>query len=382
MISRYSPLCLTISLGSDCNLNCVYCYSLLQSHQASDLDLCENDFLNCIQCAAELIAHNCLSKRRPFFLGFQGSGEPLIHFDLLKKIYGLISDMLQKRGLPKFSFITSNGCMEGYKYSWVAKHFDRICLSLDGDQNIHDLHRRTSEGEGTYPRAMTALRILRENRKTPVIRTTVTLHNAHLLVPIMKHFIERLGLREFQVEPVYGLNPCNALSPDPEVFVKNFLAAKKYVNAAGGQINYSGHRSEQPHGPYCNVLKNVLFIGRRGTASACLFRDNENRESPFTIGYYDDNMNRFIINKTRVRDVENTAAQMYSECATCEIRDSCVKGCPDMCILTDSAASPVSQSLRCQINRMLFERDKHEESNATISGASFGERPDTAVQYR
>ncbi|MFZ5516591.1 MAG: hypothetical protein ACOY90_08115 [Candidatus Zhuqueibacterota bacterium] len=271
--------------------------------------------------------------------------------------------------------------MEDYKYSWIANHFDRICLSLDGDRNAHDFQRRHTSGTGTYPSVMAALRILSENRKIPVIRITVTRHNAHLLAPIMTHFIDDLGLREFQVEPVYRLSVGNALYPEPDIFVFNFLRAKKIVSRAGGMINYSGYRSNQQHGPYCNFFKNVLFIGRRGIASACLFKDDEAIESLFAIGHYDVEANRFLINTNKVRDLECSAHKLYLECVRCEVQDSCVRGCPDLCRLSHEAAYPVTQSLRCRINRLLFEYEKHEVYNSGVCSESVSERSDTTNQY-
>lgn len=352
----FAPECLTINLGSDCNLNCLYCYS--EKNQAESNDhLNETEFLDCVSKAAEIVASNCTAKNIPFYLGFQGSGEPLMYFELLKKSFQLISDLAQQRHLKLFSFITSNGCMEADKYEWAASHFSRICISLDGSQEINDLQRTFNDKNGTYHRICDTINILRQNHQVPAIRTTVTKYNVDKLAPITAHFINELELLEIQVEPIYLVSQNGDLSPDPETFVENYIAAKMFANQSGATLSYSGFRRNETHGRYCNINKNVLFIGRNGNASLCLFKDSEKKESPFVIGNYDAIENRFVIDHDKISKLTAAANKLYPECEGCDIRNSCVKGCPDRCLFENGWTESIHENLRCKINRLLHRKE-------------------------
>jgi radical SAM protein with 4Fe4S-binding SPASM domain len=357
--NSFSPECLTISLGSDCNLNCLYCFSKNSKTKKNNI-LNETDFLKCISKAAELVAVNCMRKNLPFYLGFQSSGEPLMYFTKLKLIFEIVSAIIQKNNLRLFSFITSNGCMEKEKYQWVATHIDRICLSIDGNEEINDIQRRTKDKKGTYRRILDTIDILKQNNKTPAIRTTVTRHNVNQLVRIVRHFIE-MKLLQIQVEPVYLLQSNGDLTPSPDLFVENYLKAKIIASNFGGMLNYSGYRKNERHGTYCNINKNVLLIGLNGNASICLFKDSENTESPFIIGHYDTCNEQFIIEDKKIDKLKKLIKRRYHDCEKCEIKDSCVKGCPDFCVMEKDANYTINESLRCKINRLLYQKEMEHE---------------------
>lgn len=363
METQFSPECLTISLGSNCNLNCLYCYSRNESFENSSA-LSEGELVRCIAKASEIVAENCKSRKLKFYLGFQGSGEPLLYFELLTKIYEQVSAISRKNGLELFSFITSNGCMEQGKYVWLARHFNRICLSIDGSKEMHDLQRRYLDRRGTYDRVAETIHTLKRNNKFPVVRTTITKYNVDSLVPIVRHFVKELGLLEIQIEPVYLVQRGKTLHPPPDEFVYHFLKARELASKSGGNLKYSGYRKNEIHSVYCNINKNVLFIGRNGTASICLFRDSENKDSPFVIGFYDSKEDQFFIDYEKVSELKKRASRLYQACENCEIQNSCVKGCPDICLFEADANFPIQESLRCQINQLLFEKENSHERNS------------------
>ena len=352
----FSPECLTISLGPDCNLNCLYCFSKKDKTKEYTI-LNETDFVKSVSKAADLVAANCREKNIPFYLGFQGSGEPLMYFHKLKKTYERVERVVRKNHLRLFAFITSNGCLEREKYQWVAERFHRICLSIDGHEKLNDSLRRTKDKKGTYGHIVDTIDLLKQNHKTPMVRTTVTRHNVNQLVPIVRHFIKDLKLVDIQVEPVYRTSSKDGLAPLPDVFVENYLKAKKLAADSGANLHYSGYRKDEKHSVYCTINKNVLFIGPNGNASMCLFRDNEPKESPFAIGHYDIQNDRFIIDEQKIEKLKKITQRLYHDCKDCEIVDSCVKGCPDVCIIEKDVHDPIKESLRCKINRLLYQKE-------------------------
>ncbi len=346
----FSPECLTISLGNHCNLDCLYCFA--QKEQISKKTLPESEFTRCIEKAGELVARNCFAKNIPFYFGFQGSGEPLLYFEKCKRIFNRIQFVAEKYHVKLFSFITSNGCMQDECYEWVAQNFDRICLSLDGDRESNDRHRLTKNGLGTYHRIVSAIGLFQKKSKNCVIRMTVTRYNVHKLVPIVLHFIKDLGVSDIQVEPVYFNR---SLAPSPRQFAEQYLDAKHHAQNIGVVLNYSGCRKHKKHGPYCNMDRNVLYIGPLGTASVCLFKDYEEKTSPFSIGFYHAGQDLFVLDNNKIDRLIEKFNQPIPACNGCELTEYCVKGCPDLCVLDAGAHSKVKNTIRCQINRLLYE---------------------------
>ena len=257
----------------------------------------------------------------PFFLGFQGSGEPLVHFETLKRIYQQVRSLTRKHRLILNSFITSNGCMAKEYYKWIAERFDRICLSIDGDKKLHDLHRNTQSGSGTYSQVVKTLSFLHNQGTHPVVRITVTRYNADFLPGIVNHLVKDLHIYDIQVEPVYF---CESLYPEAGLFVENFVEAKQVAAAQGAVLRYSGYRKNEKHGPYCNVNRNVLYVGPKGTASICLFKDQEDKQSPFVIASYEPECDRIFFQNEKIKQLKKHASQLYVDCRECDLSDSCV----------------------------------------------------------
>ena len=64
-IDDYSPECLTVSLGPECNLQCIYCYAKNDLIEKSD-KLDKSYFFDCVWAAADIVAENCIEKQKPF----------------------------------------------------------------------------------------------------------------------------------------------------------------------------------------------------------------------------------------------------------------------------------------------------------------------------
>jgi uncharacterized protein len=346
----FEPECLTIGLGNSCNLDCSYCYAKVRpAHATPPLD--GPDFLAAVRAGAEQVARTCERKRLRMSFGFQGAGEPFLNFALLVRVDDAVRAIAASHALLVFSYITSNGTMGDVPYRWAAERFDRICLSIDGPPRLHDLARRFRNGDPTSAKVEDAVKLLKALGKTPACRVTVTRDNVDGMAEMAGFLFVDLGLTDVQFEPVYRYPDLN---PDPEKFVQGLLAARTIARSRGGVVVYSGHRPGETHGPYCQTSRRVLFVTRNGTASACLFHESEESDSRFTIGTHSSKTGVFAIAQQRIDEIEAAVARLPDACQACAIRDHCVGGCPDLCPLDPTCqARDVTQSLSCQINRLL-----------------------------
>ena len=373
-IELFKPECLTINLGSGCNLGCSYCFVKEKQIFKKLKNVSEQkQFIRAVESAARVVIKNCQEKKQPFFFGFLGDGEPLVQFELVQEIYNICRKLFEEQPVSSFlarspqdpellsffSFITSNGTLEEHKYRWVARNFRRVCLSVDGPEWIHDQNRRFSDGTPTLKQIKNTLSVLRAEGCYPVCRTTVTPQHTQYLSEIVQFLGEELDFRFIQIEPVYHLNNKPEAFSAKE-FAENLLMARTVAREMGSDIIYSGYRPDEIHGPYCNILKNVLSMTPDLKALTCGFDRPNSKYSE--IGAYDPKQDFWVLNQERIADIKEKLALYPEVCKECSVVEHCVRGCPDFCILDCDIKQEVADCStlidkpRCQINRALYEK--------------------------
>lgn len=180
----------TLSLTHRCNLSCEYCYSGRKLSQ----DMSE-------ATAQEIVdlAINMTPPGQRIEFGFFG-GEPLLRFDLIKRITGYIREKEQETGTPVSLGVTTNGTLltepilDFFREEGVG-----LCISLDGPAHIHDQNRCYRDGRGSFRDVARNLGLA----------------------------LERLG--KLQVNAVYGPNTIDSL-PNTILFLTRLGVSAIHVN--------------------------------------------------------------------------------------------------------------------------------------------------------
>ena len=139
----------TICITQRCNLNCIYCY---QKHNEKSIS-----YETAIKCIDDIFQKDTVNTEK-VEINFIG-GEPLLEFDLLKKLFYYVQNEYKK---DFYFFITTNGTvLNDEMKDWIVKHKENFILglSLDGLKNTHDYNRSNSFDKididffrNTYPR--------------------------------------------------------------------------------------------------------------------------------------------------------------------------------------------------------------------------------------
>lgn len=188
---------LVLNVSNRCNMGCHYCYGGgfqdLQSGQQMSWSVAKRsvDFL--LQRAGS---------RRKVTLVFFG-GEPLLNFELIKRVVLYARRQATERGLFVDFTITTNGTgLTGEVIDFLKRHRFGVTVSLDGPKEIHDRRRVFKNGRGTYEVILPRIRALLDAYRDRPIGARVTLTRGVTAVgEIFAHLID-LGFAEVGFSPV------------------------------------------------------------------------------------------------------------------------------------------------------------------------------------
>ena len=190
---------LCLHVAHVCNLNCSYCFAsqgkyhgerALMSYEVGKQAL---DFL---------VANS--KGRRNLEVDFFG-GEPLMNFDVVKRLVAYARSIEKEAG-KNFRFtLTTNGMLiDDDVIEFANKECTNVVLSLDGRKEIHDKYRVDYAGRGSWEKIVPKFQKLVEARegKNYYMRGTFTHENPDFLKDI--ETMLDLGFTELSMEPVVG----------------------------------------------------------------------------------------------------------------------------------------------------------------------------------
>ncbi|MBQ6265691.1 MAG: thioether cross-link-forming SCIFF peptide maturase [Clostridia bacterium] len=318
-------LCLHVSHA--CNLNCEYCFaaqgkyhgkSALMSFEVGKKAL---DFL--------VAASGTRTNLEVDFFG----GEPLMNFDVVKRLVEYARSIEKEHG-KNFRFtLTTNGVLiDDDVIDFCNRECHNVVLSLDGRKEIHDSKRPTPSGGGSYDLILPKFKKLVEarNGKGYYMRGTFTHANTDFTNDIF-HMAD-LGFTELSMEPVvckpgepYALteNDLPVLLEQYEILAKEMIKRRK----AGNGFTFYHYMIDLKAGP-C-IYKRISGCGS-GTEYMAVTPSGDLYPCHQFVGdknYLMGNVFEGVTNEN-IRS-QFAACNVYSreECKNCWARLYCSGGC-------------------------------------------------------
>ncbi len=188
---------LCLHVAHTCNLNCSYCFASQGKYHGERALM---SFEVGKQALDFLMANS--GSRRNLEVDFFG-GEPLMNFDVVKRLVAYARSVEKEHG-KNFRFtLTTNGMLiDDDVIDFANREMSNVVLSLDGRKEVHDRFRVDYAGRGSYDRIVPLFRKLvqaRENRNY-YMRGTFTHYNPDFLEDIRTML--DLGFTELSMEPV------------------------------------------------------------------------------------------------------------------------------------------------------------------------------------
>lgn len=356
----FAPECLTIYLSNHCNLACSYCYAApsrdRRSHDSSP-ELDRTITIDNVRAGADLVARICARKGKRFVIVLHGGGEPTLHWALLEEVVSVTRQVAARHGLEWWAYVATHGAISTEKAEWLSEHFSLIGLSCDGPVDIHDAQRPTRGGVGTSAIVERTARILAARGTPFVVRATVTRANMSRQTEIVRYLHDRLAASEIKLEPAYSAN--GSLGPafwpeDAAEFVGHFLAAEQVARELGCTVSVSGIRMDEIHGPYCNVLRDVLHLTPDGRATACFLTTEVSGPANDTLAIGSLSAAQgFALDVERIARIRSLATRVPERCEQCVNVYHCARECPDVCVLPGHEPPPGEGGFRCRVQKRL-----------------------------
>ena len=188
---------LCLHVAHTCNLNCAYCFASQGKYHGERAVMS----FEVGKRALDFLIENS-GTRRNLEVDFFG-GEPLMNFDVVKRLVAYARSIEQEKGKHFRFTLTTNGMLvDDDVIDFANKECHNVVLSLDGRKAIHDACRVDYAGNGSWERIVPKFQRFVEKRggKNYYMRGTFTHANPDFLKDIQAML--DLGFTELSMEPV------------------------------------------------------------------------------------------------------------------------------------------------------------------------------------
>lgn len=320
---------LCLHIAHTCNLDCDYCFAS-QGRYHGERALMSFEVG---KRAIDFLIENS-GTRHNLEVDFFG-GEPLMNFDVVKKITAYARSLEQQSGKHFRFTLTTNGMLvDDDVIEFSNREMDNVVMSLDGRKEVNDRFRHTVGGVGSFDIIVPKFQKFAKARgeKDYYIRGTFTHLNPDFMADI--DVMLDLGFDRLSMEPVVAdpSSPYALTEDDKQIVCREYekLAERLVERArAGRPFTFYHFMLDLEHGPCvykrisgCGSGTEYLAVTPTGELYPCHQFVGEKR---FLMGNVFDGLTP---EGEKVRD-EFKRSNVYTkpECADCWARMFCSGGC-------------------------------------------------------
>jgi len=337
-------------ITEDCNCRCDYCFieGKRPKRMTEEIVKATVDFL--------LVKSTHLKRVEILFFG----GEPLMAFDLIRLTvdYGRWRAACIGKDLA-FSMTTNGTLLDEEKLAFLRKHRIKFLLSIDGDRETHNRHRKFADGRGTYDAIASKIPLMKAYQPWLGARVTPTPENMHKLSENVKHLFS-LGINQFIVGPATGLYYSDEVI---EVYREEILKVGRFymeMRKRKAPIRMTMFEDEgdgksgSKRGIWgCGAGRGRISVSASGEIQPCAkVQGLNNLEGipAYTLGNVLDG----FVNLDARSEFVSFAYEKRTACHFCDLKDDCAGGCPAV-NYDASGCIWLPDPCECKITRVLLE---------------------------
>lgn len=318
------------TVSQNCNLNCKYCYysSIVGRHNDKKLSL---------ETVDKLISEYMKKTNGTASFIWQG-GEPLLAgLDFFNEVVYLQSKYAQPNTIISNS-IQTNGTLINREWANFFKKYNFVVgISVDGPGHLHDIKRKTYNGEGSFELVMSGVQQLRDSRVDFNVLTVLHQGNIDKSEELMAFYKDEM-FTSIQFVPCMDFK-----SQDPKKPANYMITPKQYGDFLCNVFDI-WYKDGSPcisirlfenllqaflnRDPECCLNRKTcpvtLIVEATGDAYPCDYFINEE----YKLGNINENSLDEIVNNTKYEIFLNYKKNLPNKCIKCNYLNLCNGGCP------------------------------------------------------
>lgn len=332
----------TLQITNSCNLRCTYCYQHNKGCKFMEFETAK-EFLDLLISNDDKVKNYIdfsPEATQGIILDFIG-GEPFVAIDLMTDIsYYFIGELfrLKHPWINKFMFSTSsNGILhfddkvQEYLNTFIS--FFSYSISIDGNKDLHDACRIDTEGNGSYDRAIAAVKDYESkfNRKIGS-KLTISPDNITYLSTALQDMIGNIGYKNINLNCVFeegwelkhATILYNQLKEVTDWLVENNLQdliTLSIFNPTAGQPLPEANNQN-----WCGGTGLMISVDCDGNIYPCQrYSETSIKDNPYIIGNIKNGVGSIELYKQRIEDLQTITrkSQSTEECFNCPIASGC-----------------------------------------------------------
>ena len=184
--------------GSDCNLNCAYCFFLKKEGLYPGSDFRMSDEVHEAYIRQLMEAHHVPQVT----VAWQGGEPTLMGLNFFRRSVEIQKKYAKPDTSIENTFQTNGILLNDEWCRFFHENNFLIGLSIDGPKELHDFYRKDKAGNGTFERVMHAARLLQKHNVEFNILCTVNSKNADYPLDVYRFFRDELDAHYIQFIPV------------------------------------------------------------------------------------------------------------------------------------------------------------------------------------
>jgi uncharacterized protein len=356
----YLPASVTLVPTYNCNLRCIYCYSMAGENAGEIMKP------KIAKAAIDFVIGNAKRlKIKNISLGFHGGGEPLLRENKPLVSYSLAYARAKSKelGLKVQTKVVTNGVHRADMLEWIVKNFNDVTLSLDGPEDIQNAQRPKAGGRDSFRQVLECVRYFetvkaQEGQKFHyALRATITSDSVERMPEIVEFFHSIApSLKGFHFEPLFECGRCKTTkskSPDSGLFLEKMVETEEKALRLGVKIDYSGGPIKKRGSTFCGACGSNFFVLPNGRVTTCLeaCREGEKIFDVFNIGHFNPKTQRFEFYIDKIKKLKERVIENMPSCRDCFAKYNCSGDCPTKIYEQTGNILNTSNNWRCEINR-------------------------------
>ena len=328
----------------DCNLRCIYCYA----NGGKDKDILSESIAK--KALNYVRNYNKAAKYLDLYL--VGGGEPLLHFDLIKKIISYADTLFDHVEIN----VVSNGTFSKEVCDWLIIRKANVRISYD--VLGQDIQRKYENNKSSKKDVINNIKRLIENNINVLIQCIITSYTVDKMKDIVDELLE-LKISAVKFEPCLMTDVSRgtiSLQPNPIAFADSLLEVIEYIANNNFPILIdTGYFTKPTLGKYCGLGNGNFTVTPQGKITSCVevSRSSDPYSDIIIFGKIEENVE---IDNKKLDFLESiNYKNQHGGCSKCPYRLICLGGCP-MANIWQNGLPLTKSKFTCQVEHAFLPR--------------------------